>query len=77
MSSLHKDILIGLMFIAAMWSFISGEFVVLTLLFPSAAIYSNRVSRVFLIVCRVFKQVPDISAGFIPPNVGHRGRYWN
>jgi len=46
MSSLHKDILIGLMFIAAMWSFISGEFVVSTLLFASAAIYSNTVSRI-------------------------------
>ncbi|ESS70809.1 hypothetical protein MGMO_118c00090 [Methyloglobulus morosus KoM1] len=45
MSSLHKDILIGLLFIIGMWSFVSGEFVISTLLFASAAIYSNMVRR--------------------------------
>jgi hypothetical protein len=46
MSGLHKDILIGLLFIIGMWSFVSGEFVISTLLFASAAIYSNMVRRI-------------------------------
>lgn len=41
MNTLHKDILIGLLFIIGMWSFISGEFIFSTVLFASAAIYSN------------------------------------
>ena len=45
MSTLHKDMLIGLLFIIGMWSFISGEFIISTVLFASAAIYSNMVRR--------------------------------
>jgi hypothetical protein len=45
MSTLHKDMLIGLLFIVGMWSFISGEFIFSTILFASAAIYSNMVRR--------------------------------
>jgi len=45
MNDYKKDILIGLMFIAGIWSFISGQFIVSTVLFASAAIYSNIVIR--------------------------------
>ena len=45
MNDLMKDVLIGLMFIAGIWSFISGQFIFSTLLFASAAIYSNIVMR--------------------------------
>ncbi len=45
MNDFKKDILIGLMFIAGIWSFISGQFIVSTVLFASAAIYSNIVMR--------------------------------
>jgi len=41
MNDFSKDILIGLMFIIGIWSFISGQFIVSTVLFASAAIYSN------------------------------------
>ncbi|MEI6706178.1 MAG: hypothetical protein WCK96_03465 [Methylococcales bacterium] len=45
MNDLNKDIFIGLMFIIGIWSFISGQFVISTVLFASAAIYSNIVMR--------------------------------
>ncbi|MDD5276840.1 MAG: hypothetical protein PHR16_12260 [Methylovulum sp.] len=45
MNDFKKDILIGLMFIAGIWSFISGQFIFSTVLFASAAIYSNIVMR--------------------------------
>jgi hypothetical protein len=45
MNTLNKDILIGLLFIAGIWSFISGQFVFSTVLFAGAAIYSNMVMR--------------------------------
>jgi hypothetical protein len=45
MKDFNRDILIGLMFIIGIWSFISGQFVVSTVLFASAAIYSNIVMR--------------------------------
>jgi len=41
MNHFSKDILIGLMFIIGIWSFVSGQFIVSTVLFASAAIYSN------------------------------------
>lgn len=41
MNDFTKDILIGLMFIVGIWSFISGQFIVSTVLFAGAAIYSN------------------------------------
>ncbi len=43
MSILSKDVLIGLLCITAILGFISGEFIVSTVLFASAAIYSNLV----------------------------------
>jgi hypothetical protein len=46
MSTLHKDILIVMLFITGIWGFISGEFIVSTVLFASAAIYSNMVRRI-------------------------------
>ena len=45
MNNLNKDIIIGLMFIIGIWSFISGQFIISTVLFASAAIYSNIVMR--------------------------------
>ncbi len=45
MSSLNKDVLIGLMFITGIWTFISGQFIVSTVLFGIAATYSNIVVR--------------------------------
>ncbi len=41
MSNLYKNILIGLLFVTGIWGFISGEFIVSTILFASAALYSN------------------------------------
>ena len=45
MNNFNKDIIIGLMFIAGIWSFISGQFIISTVLFAAAAIYSNIVMR--------------------------------
>ena len=45
MKDFNRDILIGLMFIIGIWSFISGQFVISTVLFASAAIYSTIVMR--------------------------------
>jgi hypothetical protein len=45
MSTLNKDILIGLLFITGIWSFISAQFIISTVLFAGAAIYSNMVMR--------------------------------
>jgi hypothetical protein len=43
--SIFKDILIGLLFITGTWGFISGEFIISTVLFAGAAIFSNIVRR--------------------------------
>ncbi|MDQ7089168.1 MAG: hypothetical protein Q9M50_00765 [Methylococcales bacterium] len=48
MSDFNKDIVIGLLFIIGVWSFISGQFIVSTVLFGIAAIYSNIVMQVKL-----------------------------
>jgi hypothetical protein len=45
MSHLQRDILLGIMFITGIVGFISGEFVVSTVLFASAAILSNILVR--------------------------------
>ena len=45
MSNFNKDIFIGVMFIIGIWSFISGQFIISTVLFGAAAIYSNIVIR--------------------------------
>lgn len=41
MNTFYRDVLIGLMFIVGIVGFISGEFIVSTVLFASAAIFSN------------------------------------
>jgi len=41
MNDIQRDVLIGLMFLTGIFGFISGEFVVSTVLFAAAAIYSN------------------------------------
>ncbi len=41
MNTFYRDVLIGLMFIVGIIGFISGEFIVSTVLFASAAIFSN------------------------------------
>ncbi|MDD5411242.1 MAG: hypothetical protein PHF31_07495 [Methylobacter sp.] len=43
MTDFQRDILIGLMFIIGIFGFISGEFIVSTVVFASAAIFSNMV----------------------------------
>jgi hypothetical protein len=45
MNEFNKDIIIGLMFVAGISSFISGQFIISTVLFAGAAIYSNIVMR--------------------------------
>lgn len=41
MKALYRDVLIGLMFIVGIVGFISGEFIISTVLFASATILSN------------------------------------
>lgn len=41
MSELKKDILVGLLFISGVLVFMAGEFIISTVLFAIAAIYSN------------------------------------
>ncbi len=41
MTDFRRDILIGLMFIVGIFGFISGEFIVSTIMFATAAIFSN------------------------------------
>lgn len=41
MNDFQRDMLIGLMFIVGIFGFISGEFIVSTVIFASAAIFSN------------------------------------
>jgi len=41
MSDFQRDVLIGMMFLVGIFGFISGEFIVSTLVFASAAIFSN------------------------------------
>lgn len=45
MNNVKRDIVIGLLFIAGIWSFISGQFIFSTVLFAVAAIYSNIAMR--------------------------------
>jgi len=45
MNDFKKDMLISLMFFAGIWSFISGQFILSTVLFASAAVYSNIVMQ--------------------------------
>ena len=45
MIDFNKDILTGIMFVGGIWIFISGEFVFSTVLFGSAAIYTNIASK--------------------------------
>jgi hypothetical protein len=39
--NIQKDIFIGLLFIAGIFGFISGEFIISTVLFAMASIFSN------------------------------------
>ncbi len=41
MKDMKRDVLIGAMFLFGICGFISGEFIASTMLFASAAIYSN------------------------------------
>lgn len=41
MTNLKKDILVGLMFMVGIFGFISGEFIVSTVVFAAAAVFSN------------------------------------
>ncbi len=41
MSELNKDVVIGVLFLTGVASFISGQFIISTLIFGSAAIFST------------------------------------
>lgn len=41
MNAFQKDVMVGLMFLAGVISFISGQFIISTVLFASSAILSN------------------------------------
>jgi len=41
MTDYQKDILVGLVFVAGILGFLSGEFIVSTIMFATAAIFSN------------------------------------
>ncbi|TCV76925.1 hypothetical protein EDE11_1308 [Methylomonas methanica] len=41
MSDLKKDILIGTLFVAGIWSFISGLFLISAVLFAATSMFSN------------------------------------
>ncbi|MFZ2405465.1 MAG: hypothetical protein ACXWT4_06325 [Methylobacter sp.] len=43
MTDFQRDILSGLMFIVGILGFISGEFIVSTIMFASAALFSNMI----------------------------------
>ncbi len=45
MNDFNRDVLIGLMFISGIWGFISGTFIISTVLFASAAIVSAMAMR--------------------------------
>jgi len=41
MSNFKQDLIMAVLVIAGLWSFISGQFIISSLLFASAAIFSN------------------------------------
>lgn len=41
MRDLKRDVLIGMMFLSGIFGFISGEFIFSTVIFATAAVYSN------------------------------------
>lgn len=41
MSPFNKDVFIAVLFIAGLWSFISGQFIISTVFFGAAAMSSN------------------------------------
>lgn len=41
MTDIQRDILIGLIFVVGILGFLSGEFIVSTIMFATAAIFSN------------------------------------
>ena len=45
MNNFNRDIIIALMFITGLWSFVSGQFIVSTLLFGSTTIMSNLIFK--------------------------------
>ncbi|QPK62393.1 hypothetical protein IVG45_16255 [Methylomonas sp. LL1] len=45
MNDLSKDVLIGSLFIAGIWSFISGLFVISTVIFATTSLFSNMAGK--------------------------------
>ena len=41
MTNLNRDITTGVLFIAGIWGFISGQFIISTVLFAGASVLSN------------------------------------
>ncbi len=52
MTDFQRDILIGLMFVVGILGFISGEFIVSTVMFATAAVFSNIVLNRGLHACQ-------------------------
>lgn len=48
MNDLNKDILIGSLVIAGLWSFVSGLFVISTVVFAATSMFSNMGSKACL-----------------------------
>ncbi len=45
MSEFTRDVIIGTLIVAGVWSFISGQFIISTMVFASSALFSNIVMR--------------------------------
>ncbi|WP_200875018.1 hypothetical protein [Methylomarinum vadi] len=41
MNILHKDILVGVLFVSGIFGFMSGEFILSTVMFATATVFSN------------------------------------
>ncbi|SHE21517.1 hypothetical protein [methanotrophic endosymbiont of Bathymodiolus puteoserpentis (Logatchev)] len=41
MTNLNRDIATGILFVVGLWGFISGQFIISTVLFASATVLSN------------------------------------
>ncbi|MGY6274469.1 hypothetical protein [Methylomonas sp. MgM2] len=48
MNDLSKDVLIGSLYMLGIWSFVSGLFVISTVLFASAAMFGNMIAKAHL-----------------------------
>ena len=68
MNDFNRDIIISLMFLTGIWSFISGQFIISTLIFASAAIFSNIAIRATLNSEREVAKTNPKTIDFVPFN---------